>query len=81
MKLSEIHDFTDLVTFLETYTSWDEGYAYDAGGIFILIAALLRNLKANTLDDDLQTINRYLEADEKELLAKLSEYAQSPEHD
>ncbi len=81
MKPSDILTFTDLVAFLETYTSWDEGYAFDTGGVLVLMKALLRNLKANALDADLQVINGYLEADEKEQLAKLSEYSQLPEDD
>ena len=81
MKVDEIHSYTDLVRFLETYTSWDDGYAHDAGGIFVLIKALLKNLKSNTPDADLRTINGYFEADEKEFLARLSEYAQLPEDD
>jgi len=81
MKVDEIQTFTDLARFLETYTSWDEGFAYDPGGIFQLMAALIRNLKANSIDADLRDINGYLKADEKEFLAKLSGYAQIPEDD
>jgi len=81
MKPGDILTFTDLVTFLETYTSWDEGYVFDTGGVLILMKALLRNLKANALDADLQLINGYLESDEKKLLAKLSEYSQLPDDD
>lgn len=81
MKAEEIHSFTDLVRFLETYTSWDDGYAHDAGGIFVLIKALLKNLRSNTPDAELRTINGYLEADDKEFLATLSAYAQLPEDD
>lgn len=81
MKVDEIHSYPDLVRFLETYTSWDDGYAHDAGGIFVLIKSLLKNLKANTPDADLRTINGYFETDEKEFLARLSEYAQLPEDD
>jgi len=81
MKSDEIHTFTDLVRFLEIYTSWEEGYAHDAGGIFVLFKALLKNLKDNAPDSDLRTINGYLEADEKEFLARISKYAHLPEDD
>ncbi len=81
MKTNEIHTFSDLVQFLESYSSWDEGFAYDPGGIFQLVAALIRNLKANSIDADLRDINGYLKPDEKQLLARLSECAQVPEDD
>jgi hypothetical protein len=81
MRVEDVHSFTDLVRFLETYTSWDDGFAYDPGGIFQLMAALIRNLKANSIDADLSEINGYFEADEKEFFARLSECAQLPEDD
>ena len=81
MKIQEIHTFTDLVRFLESYTSWDEGYAHDAGGIFVLMNALLKNLRANAPDAELRTLNGYLEAEEKEFLMKLAEYAKFAEDD
>ncbi len=81
MKANEIDTYTDLVRFLGGYTSWDQGFAYDPGGIFQLIAASLRNLKANAIDADLREINGYQDTGEKALLGILSKYARLPESD
>lgn len=78
---SQIHTFADLVSFLESYASWNEGHEFDVGGVFVLMKALLGNLKSNALDAELQNINAYLDSDEKDFLAKLSEYSRLPEDD
>lgn len=79
MKPSEIKSFDDLKRFLANYTSWDNGHALDSGGLFILLGAILNNLRENAIDADLRMINGYLEDDQKKLLYRLTEYAMVPE--
>lgn len=76
MKPNQIQSFDDLKAYLATYTTWDGDHIHDFGGAFVLLGALLDNIRENTVDADLQSIQDYLTDEQKAFLSYLAALAE-----
>ncbi len=78
MKPSEIRSFQDLEDYLTHFTTWDGNHVYDCGGAFVLLGALLDNIRAYALEVDLERIGSYLKDEQKSFLIRLAELSNRP---
>jgi hypothetical protein len=81
MKPKDIQSFDDLKTYLATFTTWDGDHIHDFGGAFVLLGALLDNIRENTLDADLDSIHDYLTDEQRAFLLHLAVLADHRDED
>src|SRR5262249_1907307 len=81
MRIGDVGSFEDLRAYLSRFTQWEGDWPYDHGGVMVLLAAVLDNLRQNALDEDLCRISPYLDDEQRSFLARLGEYAGQPADD
>ena len=79
--MKPLKTFEDLEALLRHWGSFADPALYDAGGMILLLAACLDNMRLRMLDAELEDIDAYLTDEQKEFLLKLAtmvQRAQSP---
>jgi hypothetical protein len=75
MKADEIHSFDDLKRYLTSFTTWDGDVVHDFGRAFVLLGAILDNIRICSTDADWELIGGYLTDEQREFLKLLAEHA------
>jgi hypothetical protein len=78
MKPKDVRSFDDLRNYLATFSTWDGDHVHDFGGAFILLGALLDNIRENVTDANLECTGDYLTDEQKIFFLRLAELAQHP---
>jgi hypothetical protein len=73
MKPHEIRSFDDLEKYLADFTTWDGDHVHDFGGAFLLLGAILGNIRRYALDVDIDSIGSYLNDEQKSFLQRLAD--------
>ncbi len=81
MRPSEIKSFQDLEDYLTHFTTWDGDQVYDHGGAFVLLGALLDNIRTYALEVELERIGNYLDDEQKFFLIRLTDLSRHPRED
>jgi hypothetical protein len=79
--MKPLKTFEDLEAVLRHWVSFADPHLYDAGGMVLLFAACLDNMRLRMLEAELEEIDSYLTDEQKEFLLKLATMvrrAQSP---
>jgi hypothetical protein len=79
--MKPLKTFEDLEAMLRHWVSFADPHLYDAGGMVLLFAACLDNMRLRMLEAELEDIDAYLTDEQKEFLLKLAmivRRAQSP---
>jgi hypothetical protein len=79
MKPAEIQSFDDLIKYLRNFTTWDGDHVHDFGGAFMMLGAILDNIREDEAYFD--DIGRYLTDDQKTFLKRAAEQASCPVDD
>jgi hypothetical protein len=74
MQLDDVKSFSGLELYLQGFLSWDDGPGYDCGGVIVLFAALLENLREHR-HVSLDSIGGYLNDEQREFLQALAKRA------
>ena len=72
-----INSYSELLAYLEAWTSWEDPDVYDFGGIVGVLGACLTNLERNALDAELEDIANRLEPGQLETLLRMADLARA----
>lgn len=81
MKPNEIKSFQDLENYLADFTTWDGNHVHDFGGAFVLLGAILDNIRKYALEVDIESIGGYLNDEQKAFLQRLAGLSSRPIED
>ena len=80
--MKPLKTFANLEAMLRHWVSFADPHLYDAGGMVLLFAACLDNMRLRMLEAELEDIDSYLTDEQKEFLLKVAtmvQRAQSPD--
>ena len=79
--MKPLKTFEDVEAMLRHWVSFADPHLYDAGGMVLLFAACLDNMRLRMLEAEFEDMNSYLTDEQKTFLLKLAtviQRAQSP---
>jgi len=74
--MKPLKTFEDLEAMLRHWMSFADPHVYDAGGMVLLFAACLDNMRLRMLEAELEEIDSYLTDEQKAFLLKLATIVQ-----
>ena len=70
--MKPLKTFEDVEAMLRHWVSFADPHLYDAGGMVLLFAACLDNMRLRMLEAELEDIDSYLTDEQKEFVLKLA---------